>query len=216
MPRPRAGAHSQRTVPAKCLLVGIRLASGLRGLRRWLWLWLRLKQGSRRVHRKEGAMDDQGCPRCKTTKYRNPSLKLMVNVCGHTLWVGGEWDLWGEDAQGGSSRKSREMLDLGSGEKRASLVSTLRRKMGKGNVVSVNRLAASPEPLWPGLDCRFPDVVTSSLSGFTLLRWWKPRLYLQAVLSAGFQTSRWLKAWGSECLISRKMFLLKRAKVLWK
>ncbi|KAG9336622.1 hypothetical protein JZ751_002969 [Albula glossodonta] len=24
-------------------------------------------------------MDDQGCPRCKTTKYRNPSLKLMVN-----------------------------------------------------------------------------------------------------------------------------------------
>ncbi|XP_077586937.1 CDK-activating kinase assembly factor MAT1 [Stigmatopora nigra] len=30
-------------------------------------------------------MDDQSCPRCKTTKYRNPSLKLMVNVCGHTL-----------------------------------------------------------------------------------------------------------------------------------
>lgn len=30
-------------------------------------------------------MDDQVCPRCKTTKYRNPSLKLMVNVCGHTL-----------------------------------------------------------------------------------------------------------------------------------
>lgn len=30
-------------------------------------------------------MDDQACPRCKTTKYRNPSLKLMVNVCGHTL-----------------------------------------------------------------------------------------------------------------------------------
>ncbi|XP_077121668.1 CDK-activating kinase assembly factor MAT1 [Ranitomeya variabilis] len=30
-------------------------------------------------------MDDQGCPRCKTTKYRNPSLRLMVNVCGHTL-----------------------------------------------------------------------------------------------------------------------------------
>ncbi|MBN3317226.1 MAT1 factor, partial [Atractosteus spatula] len=30
-------------------------------------------------------MDDQGCPRCRTTKYRNPSLKLMVNVCGHTL-----------------------------------------------------------------------------------------------------------------------------------
>lgn len=30
-------------------------------------------------------MDDQICPRCKTTRYRNPSLKLMVNVCGHTL-----------------------------------------------------------------------------------------------------------------------------------
>ncbi|XP_076017747.1 CDK-activating kinase assembly factor MAT1 [Genypterus blacodes] len=30
-------------------------------------------------------MDDQGCPRCKTTKYRNPSLKLMLNICGHTL-----------------------------------------------------------------------------------------------------------------------------------
>lgn len=30
-------------------------------------------------------MDDQGCPKCKTTKYRNPSLKLLVNVCGHSL-----------------------------------------------------------------------------------------------------------------------------------
>ncbi|XP_053399587.1 CDK-activating kinase assembly factor MAT1-like [Mercenaria mercenaria] len=30
-------------------------------------------------------MDDQGCPRCKTTKYRNPSLKLLVNICGHSL-----------------------------------------------------------------------------------------------------------------------------------
>ncbi|XP_029660448.1 CDK-activating kinase assembly factor MAT1-like [Formica exsecta] len=30
-------------------------------------------------------MDDQACPRCKTTKYRNPSLKMMVNVCGHSL-----------------------------------------------------------------------------------------------------------------------------------
>nr|CAG4652100.1 EOG090X0BPM [Triops cancriformis] len=30
-------------------------------------------------------MDDQVCPRCKTTKYRNPSLVLMVNVCGHVL-----------------------------------------------------------------------------------------------------------------------------------
>nr|CAG4643445.1 EOG090X0BPM [Ilyocryptus agilis] len=31
-------------------------------------------------------MDDQiTCPKCKTTKYRNPSLVLMVNVCGHAL-----------------------------------------------------------------------------------------------------------------------------------
>lgn len=30
-------------------------------------------------------MDDIVCPRCKTTKYRCPSLTLMVNVCGHTL-----------------------------------------------------------------------------------------------------------------------------------
>jgi CDK-activating kinase assembly factor MAT1 len=30
---------------------------------------------------------EEGCPRCKTTKYRNPSLKLMVNVCGHSLCV---------------------------------------------------------------------------------------------------------------------------------
>lgn len=30
-------------------------------------------------------MEEDGCPRCKTTKYRNPSLKLMVNICGHTL-----------------------------------------------------------------------------------------------------------------------------------
>ncbi|KAL5009048.1 hypothetical protein ScPMuIL_014629 [Solemya velum] len=30
-------------------------------------------------------MEEQGCPRCKTTKYRNPSMKLLVNVCGHSL-----------------------------------------------------------------------------------------------------------------------------------
>jgi len=30
-------------------------------------------------------MDDIECPRCKTTKYRNPNLKLMVNICGHAL-----------------------------------------------------------------------------------------------------------------------------------
>ncbi|KAF2897190.1 hypothetical protein ILUMI_08984 [Ignelater luminosus] len=30
-------------------------------------------------------MDDSICPRCKTTKFQNPSLKMMVNVCGHAL-----------------------------------------------------------------------------------------------------------------------------------
>lgn len=30
-------------------------------------------------------MDDLECPRCRTTKYRNPNLKLMVNICGHAL-----------------------------------------------------------------------------------------------------------------------------------
>lgn len=30
-------------------------------------------------------MEEKGCPRCKTTKYRNPNLKLLVNVCGHSL-----------------------------------------------------------------------------------------------------------------------------------
>ncbi len=30
-------------------------------------------------------MDDQICPRCKTSKFGNPSLKLLVNVCGHPL-----------------------------------------------------------------------------------------------------------------------------------
>ena len=29
--------------------------------------------------------EDIKCPHCGTTKYRNPSLKLMVNVCGHAL-----------------------------------------------------------------------------------------------------------------------------------
>ena len=28
---------------------------------------------------------DQVCPRCKTTKYRNPNMKVMVNVCGHNI-----------------------------------------------------------------------------------------------------------------------------------
>lgn len=30
-------------------------------------------------------MDEQSCPRCKTTSYRNNKLKLLVNVCGHKL-----------------------------------------------------------------------------------------------------------------------------------
>ena len=30
-------------------------------------------------------MEELACPRCKTTKYRNPHLKLMVNTCGHAL-----------------------------------------------------------------------------------------------------------------------------------
>lgn len=29
--------------------------------------------------------NDIECPRCRTTKYRNPQLKLLVNVCGHPL-----------------------------------------------------------------------------------------------------------------------------------
>jgi len=28
---------------------------------------------------------DAVCPRCKTTSYRNPNMKMMVNVCGHNL-----------------------------------------------------------------------------------------------------------------------------------
>ncbi|CAG5098847.1 Oidioi.mRNA.OKI2018_I69.XSR.g16031.t1.cds [Oikopleura dioica] len=28
---------------------------------------------------------ERTCPRCKTTSYRNPSMKLMVNNCGHSL-----------------------------------------------------------------------------------------------------------------------------------
>nr|CAG4646511.1 EOG090X0BPM [Macrothrix elegans] len=30
-------------------------------------------------------MDEQICPKCKTTKYRNPAMVLMVNACGHAL-----------------------------------------------------------------------------------------------------------------------------------
>lgn len=30
-------------------------------------------------------MDDLACPRCRTTKYRNPSLRLKINSCGHAL-----------------------------------------------------------------------------------------------------------------------------------
>jgi CDK-activating kinase assembly factor MAT1 len=37
------------------------------------------------VGKEQGTMEDLGCPRCKTTKYRKASLKLLVNVCGHAL-----------------------------------------------------------------------------------------------------------------------------------
>lgn len=30
-------------------------------------------------------LEEQSCPRCKTNKYRNPKLRLLVNVCGHKL-----------------------------------------------------------------------------------------------------------------------------------
>jgi len=30
-------------------------------------------------------MEEQSCPRCKTTTYRNKHLKLLVNLCGHKL-----------------------------------------------------------------------------------------------------------------------------------
>lgn len=30
-------------------------------------------------------LEQQSCPRCKTNKYRNPKLRLLVNVCGHKL-----------------------------------------------------------------------------------------------------------------------------------
>lgn len=30
-------------------------------------------------------MEELGCPRCRTTKYSKPSLRLMINVCGHAL-----------------------------------------------------------------------------------------------------------------------------------
>ena len=28
---------------------------------------------------------DFECPVCKTTKYRNPAMEMLVNVCGHGL-----------------------------------------------------------------------------------------------------------------------------------
>lgn len=30
-------------------------------------------------------MEDSICPRCKTSKFQNPLMKMMVNVCGHGL-----------------------------------------------------------------------------------------------------------------------------------
>ncbi len=37
------------------------------------------------IHQNHTKMEDAACPKCKSTKYRNPSMKLMVNVCGHAL-----------------------------------------------------------------------------------------------------------------------------------
>lgn len=31
------------------------------------------------------AMEDTICPRCRTTTFQNPSMKMLVNVCGHGL-----------------------------------------------------------------------------------------------------------------------------------
>ena len=59
-------------------------------------------------------------------------------MCAGTLCESGD-----RGFHGGETRRvggeSWEMSGLGSGEKRASFVSTLGRKMGKGDVVSVNR-----------------------------------------------------------------------------
>jgi len=30
-------------------------------------------------------IDNTKCPRCETTKYRNPNMKLMINECGHSI-----------------------------------------------------------------------------------------------------------------------------------
>nr|CAB3263884.1 CDK-activating kinase assembly factor MAT1 [Phallusia mammillata] len=30
-------------------------------------------------------MEELSCPRCRMTKYRNPALQLMINICGHPL-----------------------------------------------------------------------------------------------------------------------------------
>ncbi|KAI0990175.1 hypothetical protein GJ496_004223 [Pomphorhynchus laevis] len=30
-------------------------------------------------------LDEQECPRCKTNKFRNPSMTLHINICGHSL-----------------------------------------------------------------------------------------------------------------------------------
>ena len=38
-----------------------------------------------RTSEQKAARMDQVCPRCKTTKYKNPNMKLMVNVCGHNI-----------------------------------------------------------------------------------------------------------------------------------
>lgn len=31
--------------------------------------------------------DSETCPNCRTSKYNKPTMKLMINVCAHPLWV---------------------------------------------------------------------------------------------------------------------------------
>ncbi|KAM4665413.1 CDK-activating kinase assembly factor MAT1 isoform 2-T2 [Amazona ochrocephala] len=67
-------------------------------------------------------MDDLGCPRCKTTKYRNPSLKLMVNVCGHTLFE--VFSVQSENSKVTTGRSSKN-LKRGRGKECESCVELL-------------------------------------------------------------------------------------------
>ena len=53
----------------------------------WFWIPFRVEDRILSIlgkKKKKFKMDFE-CPVCKTTKYRNPSMKLLVNVCGHGL-----------------------------------------------------------------------------------------------------------------------------------